>query len=145
MTDTGCRRGLKILGGLSIAESVMTLLLASLFFFIGANGFQFQEVPREVGIIAILTLGVYLLFCSFFTLMEGMFSFRAADDLTKIRPVWIMTLINAIVSGVVLGLNVMDRGSVTGLYPALAILVINWLFFFMANQIRTESIEIETE
>ena len=125
---------LKVTGILSIIGGVFMFILGILAVAGGGAIGMVAEAEDEAvaGGIAVFA-GLMILFAAAITLLEGIFSVRAAKDNSKINPAWIFAIIGLVSSIISMITNIANGGSV---FSGIFSLALSILIFVAANTIK---------
>lgn len=84
-------------------------------------------------------LAVFLTVASLITIVEGILGVRAANDASKIMPVWILAIISLAGAVISLIMTFVNGTFATSGVSGIVTLVINGLMFWVANNIKVEA------
>ena len=125
---------LKVTGILSIIGGALMFVLG-LVTVIGGGAIGIVAEAQDeavVGGIAVFA-GLMILFGAAVTLLEGIFSVRAAKDNSKINPAWIFAIIGLVSSIISMITNIANGGSI---FSGVISLALSILIFVAANTIK---------
>ena len=130
---------LKIFGILGIIMGILALAGGVLALFGGGvAGMKLNPetvTDQEAGVVALLFGGgIIFLITGFISLIEGIFSVRAAKDSSKIMPAWIFAILG-LISGVV-SLVSSFKADLPTIVGGVISILINVLIFVAANTIK---------
>lgn len=132
-------------GALALIAGLMTTLLGGFMgAAVGGAGEELAEAgvtAAEAGAASAVTsiLSVFIIVAGIISIIEGILGVRAANDATKIMPVWIIAIVS-LVGSIVSLIMVFVNGSFadSGL-STIATLVIDAMMFWIANNIKVEA------
>jgi hypothetical protein len=126
----------RILGILSIIAAVCVLIGAAGLLGIGGFGAATMDVNDEEvagGVVSLMAVGIVMLVSGILTLLQGIFSLRAAKDASKAGPLWVISLISLIGAVASLIVTVISGGSfLSGIFS----LLVACFVFYLANNIK---------
>ena len=133
MTLDTSRKILKVVGILGIIFGVIALIFGVLAF-IGSSmtSVDLELTPEQLKLVKITGIAAVVL--ALITLLEGIFSVRAANDFSKIMPAWIFAIIS-LVANVVDGVLSIARGGTDGssMVSIVLSIALSCLVFVAAN------------
>ncbi len=134
MTVETSNKILQITGILSIIGGAISFVLGILAIAGGGALEVVAEAEDEAvaGGVAMI-LGFMILFAAVVSLLEGIFSVRAAKDNSKIQPAWIFAIIGLVSSIISMISNITNGGSI---FSGLLSLALSILIFMAANTIK---------
>ena len=128
----------KVLGVLDIISAVLCVLAAVAFFGLGGLALNTEEAATNTdlqqGVAIFFALGIIMLVNAVADLLEGIFALRTAKDASKVKPLWVLSII-----GVVLGVMALITTVVNGGENVLSdvfSLAISCCMFYLANNIK---------
>lgn len=128
----------KVLGILDIISAVLCVLAAVAFFGLGGLALNTEEAATNTdlqqGVAIFFALGIIMLVNAVADLLEGIFALRTAKDASKVKPLWVLSII-----GVVLGVMALITTVVNGGENVLSdvfSLAISCGMFYLANNIK---------
>ena len=145
MNRSGSQKVLLVVSIIEIVFGVLTFIVGLMATLAGGalNG-AMGGTPEEVAAVGILStatsvFAVVLIVGAVLSVLEGILGVRAANDASKIMPVWILAII-ALVSAVISLIMTIANGSfaVNGLNNIIT-LVLDGLMFWVANNIKVEA------
>ncbi len=147
MQRSTSQKVLRVFSVLEILAGILAIILAAVT--IGAGSLVSGEA--NTGIVAegttltgsevsqITTIvGVALIIIGILDIIIGILGLRAAKNNQKIMPVWVLALISVIAAIIVLVLAVMNGGATSGLMSDVITLVLSFVVFIVANNIKKE-------
>ena len=128
----------KVLGILDIIAAVLCVLGAVAFFGLGGAALDTEEAATNAdlqqGVAIFFALGIIMLVSGVADLLEGIFALRTAKDASKVKPLWVLSII-----GVVLGVMALVTSIVKGtgnVGSDVISLAISCCMFYLANNIK---------
>ena len=127
---------MKVVGILGIIFGVIALIFGVLAF-IGSSmtSVDLELTPEQLKLVKITGIAAVVL--ALITLLEGIFSVRAANDFSKIMPAWIFAIIS-LVANVVDGVLSIARGGTDGssMVSIVLSIALSCLVFVAANNMK---------
>ena len=129
----------KVLGILSIISAVVAFIAAIGMFGIGGLGAAGLDVNDETiaaGVGIMFVLGIVLLVDAIVSLLQGIFSLRAAKDAAKANPLWVISLIGAVLAVLSVIASITNGEGGQNILTEIFSLVISCFTFYLANNIK---------
>lgn len=143
MEMTLSRKFLNVAGILEYIFGALTLILAVVV--AGAGIYVMQKpnlalaMPRDFGDYTILIVGIALAVSSVFSIIYGHLERAAAKDPAKIMPVWVLSILSAVLETIGIILNLVQGVAVTALATNFIGLAVSILVLVVANNIKKEA------
>lgn len=133
MTLETSKKVLKAFGILSLISGIVCILLGVLVM-MGASTLT-TEPSADANMFAVGVLaGIIILIVGLVGVLEGVFSIKAAKDITKIMPAWIFALVGIILSVIGIITNIGSGPSSFG--SSICTLIVDAIIFVAANNIK---------
>ena len=122
-----------IFGILGIIGGMMAILGGSFLGYGVATGEVANSQDMAIGIGALGVLGLLILIAAIVGLLSGIFSVKASNDISKIMPAWVFSLIGLILSipGLISAISANNQ-----VWSNVVAVAINALIFIAANTIK---------
>lgn len=134
MTVETSRKILKIFGIISIIIGALGAIIG-IVGVVGGGALASAGDDMSLGVgAAAIIVSVVLLFSGIVSLIEGIFSVRAANDVSKIMPAWVFAIISLVFS--VVGIFTNIKSGTSSIVGAIIGLGISVLIFVAANTIK---------
>ena len=134
---------LKIMGIIGIIFGIFGIIAAILILVGGGllGAVVAADGTAEAGVTVggvVVVVGIVALISAVVTLIEGICSFKASKDTSKIGPAWVFALIGIVFAVISLILAIVNNGSIASSIFSVAI---NALVFVAANTIKKSNAE----
>ena len=134
MTVETSRKILKIFGIISIIIGALGAIIG-IVGVVGGGALASAGDDMSLGVgAAAIIVSVVLLVSGIVSLLEGIFSVRAANDVSKIMPAWVFAIISLVFS--VIGIFTNIKSGTSSIVSAIIGLGISVLIFVAANTIK---------
>ena len=134
MTVETSRKILKIFGIISIIIGALGAIIG-IVGVVGGGALASAGDDMSLGVgAAAIIVSVVLLLSGIVSLIEGIFSVRAANDVSKIMPAWVFAIISLVFSAVGIFTNI--KSGTSSIVGAIIGLGISVLIFVAANTIK---------
>ena len=134
MTVETSRKILKIFGIISIIIGALGAIIG-IVGVVGGGALASAGDDMSLGVgAAAIIVSVVLLLSGIVSLLEGIFSVRAANDVSKIMPAWVFAIISLVFS--VVGIFTNIKSGTSSIVGAIIGLGISVLIFVAANTIK---------
>lgn len=134
MTVETSRKILKIFGIISIIIGALGAIIG-IVGVVGGGALASAGDDMSLGVgAAAIIVSVILLVSGIVSLLEGIFSVRAANDVSKIMPAWVFAIISLVFS--VIGIFTNIKSGASSIVSAIIGLGISVLIFVAANTIK---------
>ena len=129
----------KVLGILSIISAIVAFIAAISMLGIGGLGAASLNVNDEniaAGVGIMVILGIVLLVEGVVSLVQGVFALRAAKDAAKANPLWVISLIGAVLAVLSVIASITNGEGGQNILTEIFSLVISCFTFYLANNIK---------
>jgi hypothetical protein len=151
MEKSSSQKALKVISIINLVMGALIALLAILSF-IGGSVLGSMTVSQivnqglnakaqQVGTATFNMLGLILLIGGVISIIEGILGVRAANDPDKIMPVWILSIMSLTLSAATLVMSLFHMGGMTFDISQIVQLILDFLVFWIANNIRNQAAE----
>jgi hypothetical protein len=151
MEKSSSQKALKVISIINLVMGALIALLAILSF-IGGSVLGSMTVSQivnqglyakaqQVGTATFNMLGLILLIGGVISIIEGILGVRAANDPDKIMPVWILSIMSLTLSAATLIMSLFHMGGMTFDISQIVQLILDFLVFWIANNIRNQAAE----
>ena len=127
----------RIFGIIDIVVGVLVLVGGVGMFGLGGAGAAVGDLNDKnvvLGAGILMLLGIIMLVSGIASILEGVFSLRAAKDASKVKPLWVLSIINIVLSVINLIGSFSNDG--TSIFSGIISLAINAVIFYLANNIK---------
>jgi hypothetical protein len=127
----------KVLGIIDVVIGVLCLIAALGLLGLGGAGAAVADAADDSMINSIGVLlagGIIMLICGVVSLLQGVFSLRAAKDATKAQPLWVISIIGIVTSVISLVANF--NGGASTIASNVLSVAISCGIFYLANVIK---------
>jgi hypothetical protein len=151
MEKSSSQKALKVISIINLVMGALIALLAILSF-VGGSVLGSMTVSQivnqglnakaqQVGTATFNMLGLILLIGGVISIIEGILGVRAANDPDKIMPVWILSIMSLTLSAATLVMSLFHMGGMTFDISQIVQLILDFLVFWIANNIRNQAAE----
>lgn len=139
---SGSRKMLKFFGVLDIIFGILGLIFGIIVAATGGIGAAAPETAADtslqMGVAALLVIGIFLIIAGLIDLIVGILSVRASNNPKKIGPVWMLALISLIFN-LISVIYTIAQGGGSNVWSAIVSLAIAAIVFFVANSVKKEA------
>ena len=97
------------------------------------------EADRAAGAAALSLVGAFSAIAGIISIIEGVLGVRAANDPSKIMPVWVLALISLVCAGLSLLMGIFGIAGMSFGPSSILTVVMDALMFWVANNIKNQN------